>query len=48
MNTGILLNLTAWIEEDGVHGPTSGDRIIEAGANIDVNETIHLGYCQEW
>src|SRR6218665_2259990 len=42
------VNVTAWIEEDGEHGPTAGDTIVPPGDVLNVNDKVQVGDCQQW
>ena len=42
------VDATAWIEQDGQHGPTAGDTIVHPGDILDINEKVQVGDCQEW
>jgi len=48
MQSDIQGNLPAWIENDGVPGPTLGDTVVNSGSQIDLGSKVQLGNCQEW
>src|SRR6218665_4142050 len=48
MKKYIPAGTTAWIEEDGIPGPTAGDTIVYPETILDPYVKVQLGECQEW
>lgn len=44
----IPTGVTAWIEEDGIPGPTAGDTIVYPDTILDPYIKVQIGECQEW
>lgn len=38
----------AWIEIDEKPGLTSGDKVVNPGDTLEVNEVVRKGDCEEW
>jgi len=48
MKKYIPAGTTAWIEEDGIPGPTAGDTIVYPETILDPYVKVQLGECKEW
>ena len=48
MKTYIPYGILAWVEIDGMHGPTGNDTIVTSATVLKPHVKVQIGECQEW